>query len=216
MERHNERRSKLCVVCCSYAKPMTPKFANLVETFLIEGYNIADIRLPSGLCSTCCSHLGRIGRGDFKYNLPNFFDYSNMASYRIPRHGECNCVFCVMCPVSGRFGAKTTRGSVKKAKSKKAPKKDSSRLCPRCLSPIFVGCQHLCTKTSKVQNIVRQLSEKTKKRVAYEILKEDLAADGSSSVSTPGKPFNLNLSMETLMEMIPGSWPRTATSWQTW
>ena len=92
MERHNERRSKLCVVCCSHAKQMTPKFANLVETFLIEGYSVIDIRLPSGLCSTCRSHLGRIDRGHFKYSLPNFFDYSDMVSYRIPRHGECNCI----------------------------------------------------------------------------------------------------------------------------
>ena len=186
MERHNEKRSKLCVVCCSHAKPMTKKFAGLVERFLIECYNVSDVRFPSGLCSTCRSHLGRFGRGEFKYSLPKFFDYSTMASFQIPQNGACDCIFCAMCPISGRFGAKTTRRSVK-AKSKKTLEEGSSRLCHRCLSPIIVGCQHLCSQTSKVQSIVRQLSEKSNIRVVDEILKEDLATEGSSGVSTPGK-----------------------------
>ena len=205
MNEHNSKRSKLCVICCRFGKPMSQSIQELVREFVVEGYSVQDPRFPAGICDTCRLVLGKFKKGDFSKSLPPFFDYSPMATYHIPRT-DCQCCICQVYPKKGFFGAK-----IKKAKRLKNQSKSTtsssissnfSMLCPKCLSPVLSESRHSCLKDKKVENLKLSLSKQERKRVAYELIKEDLESTGNAVLSSLGRPIKVEKKKKKSIEKV--------------
>jgi len=199
MEHHNINRLKLCLICVAYAKIAIPNsLTSTIETYLIEGYQKDDPRFGGGLCQTCYHALLGFRNGNFKNVLPEWYNYSGMAFYRYPRDKKiCTCDLCKKIPTIGQFGKSNGVKSKKiRVKSIKASAAELLQLCNRCLQPVSTLVGHKCQRanTCEAATLFKSTSSpRTIKRLAYELIKDDLKDGGAAGMSlqTGGRPMKI-------------------------
>ena len=112
---------------------------------------------------------------------------------RESKRSNCSCKICEVAKASG--------GAYKTLKLKmlgKGKKKKSSKItsrCGKCLSEVYPGCRHWCTKTQKAENLDAITDEGEKDRIMHSQMKKKIAntegdEDGfhEITVRTRGRP----------------------------
>ena len=110
--KHDSKRLKLCLICCSQAKRAIPdSLLNTIDAYLIEGFQRDDPRFGGGLCKTCYQTLLEFRQGKFSRCLPNWFQgYSEMSNFRCKRNGQqCTCILCIRSERIHLYGTSTKR-----------------------------------------------------------------------------------------------------------
>lgn len=178
MEDHNRKRGKLCLVCMSKGKvKINDKLEKVIRDYLIEGYTTENLKFPSSLCPSCASRVYEYAKGDFRKLLPEWYDFTPMKNFRMPRQGPCECHLCEKAATCHLFGAKTSRvRKIGRPKDQKI-KPTIVMLCAKCMSPANVQTKHICNESSTregARSMIRSMPDKNRKRLAYELIREEV------------------------------------------
>ena len=166
---HEENRTRLCLICFNKGKTMrllNDEAYNLIEKFVLKGFDRGDHRLPSAICGTCRLVIQDCSNGNLqRLKTLKIYDYSIFVGTKphITRLSqsstECDCILCETARSSfpklgGTFGAmKQSRGrppSLMNDSSSSQPPTTIS-VCSRCLSVVGRGKQHHCTITARTE-----------------------------------------------------------------
>ena len=159
MDRHNELRSKLCVICCGLAiRVLPPSLVTVIIDFFIIGYSLENLSFPRGICETCRPKLFKLRKGDLNVIVPEVLDYSMMNGIRIPRHGTCLCSLCDLSLKRGQFGAnssrKRRRGNPNMLKNIDQESQSGNLIifCGTCFTKVGRGINHQCNHSGRIIN----------------------------------------------------------------
>ena len=118
-----------------------------------------------------------------------------MSNFRCKRNGQqCTCILCIRSERIHLYGTSTKR------KHGPAPtqiykKPGILQLCNLCLEPITCLSDHKCKRIDKGKEAAKQLlqtaSPRGVKRLAYELIREELNDTGSAKMSTGGRPVKI-------------------------
>lgn len=170
---HAECREALCLLCMKKEKDLRPVTTSIqcsIEKFYVSGYELEDERLPTAICMTCRNILLQHEKDDFSRTI-DLFDFSLIGSvpYQTRSQVACQCFICervrqTICPGGGKSKGMNRRGASAVCKP------TVLKLCSSCLSTIQRGKVHVCTKTSRYNNL-SQLGGDSNEQIAASVLK---------------------------------------------
>lgn len=176
---HADYCLSVCFLCFCRSKDMrkiNSKQWETIEKYLVSGLNREDERLPKVLCSTCRLAVSEYARGIFDRDI-NLFDHSKVEGSSLITRDHT----CLVCEIGS--------ASLKDYLSLHSPKSPIGRpsttsafhlpsaitLCSFCLSEISKGKPHVCTKTSRVDNlksIINCCDDNTGEKLASYVIKD--------------------------------------------
>ena len=208
---HADNLKKVCLLCFNKGKVMrnvSQHVKELIEEHLISGLNPEqDNRLPVVICNTCYTILLEAKKGVFMRSI-SLVDFSVIQESVKPITDPTETCKCIVCEVARCvLNQKIKHSSYKifpHQKVGRPVKKDTAspsaiKVCSICLSQIHKGFQHTCTKTSKLNNIKRMVSDSTSlcdEQLASHILKEKAASLKKDTVylsQNRGLPLRVDL-----------------------
>jgi len=210
---HIECREKVCLVCFRKGNfKITENLLDKIHEHILTDYDLNDIRLPCGLCTTCRRTLTALSRENTSRQLSTLNKLERHLQEQVrrsPRRFEkladsCPCLICQVAKANGGaykklidgFHPKPGRPADAGAEEKTTP----FRLCSMCFGRVHKhGGRHVCNQTTKNQNLSNLLSEVEKERVASAVIREKLdgsdgEADGNSvKLATGGRKMSVTV-----------------------
>lgn len=219
---HEENRSKICLLCFNKGKVMrllTKDHYETIENYIIDGFDRSDNRLPNGICGTCRLTVQECSQGNFKrLQHLNVYDHSLVVGSQPPltrsaatnmslAPSQCPCVVCGIARskstnLGGTAGIeKQPRGRPSSSNAFATEKPKAITICSKCLTQLRKGVSHVCTATSRADNIQSFVATSpttaTKDHVAAAILKEKESDSGTSNFKlshvTGGRPSSVEM-----------------------
>ena len=211
---HEQNRAALCIICLNKAKflsKITPKVQELIEEYCMTGYDLADDRLPSSICSTCRVALRQCEKSE-SVLPPKMFDHSLIAVQ--PRThsktGSCRCKLCEI--ASSNINAKAvgvkkrTRGRPSIAAATPSNSRKAIKICTQCFSRIGPGLSHYCLKSSRYEHAQKQTAMSSPKCLEkVSLLLSPTPATPSSTISATNNSqlqTELNLSGRKTLKLV--------------
>lgn len=204
MPTHDECRNRVCILCLGKTKDMrriTDDYWTIIEEHVIQGLSRYDDRLPTVLCTTCIRVLRDYDKGIFSRQI-TVFDHSLIVTAPQTRQSsKCSCLVCAMASsVPKNIAAKTAAAAltIHKVGRPSASKYVSScsyffpsvseaptaiKICSHCFSLLAKGKSHVCSKSSRLQNMEQLLecgSPKFKEKVASNVIKRKMEPQSST------------------------------------
>ena len=152
---------------------------NAIEKYIVCGLNREDERLPKVLCASCSYTVNDYSKGIFVKRI-NVFDHSQIRGSSLITRDHT----CLVCDIASA----SLNDSIKFKKSIKSnPGRPSTKplvdppspitLCSFCLSKTSKGKPHICSDTSRVDNLKDIISsnKKTGEKLASFIIKDKVA-----------------------------------------
>ena len=191
MSSHESCRKKVCVICIRKAtreKGLSQTDIQAIRDYVIPGYDVSDPDYPCGICNGCYLRLNQ-KRNGLSSTLP-IKQFTPNRSFHLRSLDEKNCP-CEICTVAksglnASRGLKMKSGRPKTAVSSVVTTPKVLSLCSQCLTEIFPGCRHNCSKDrhkrAKIDNLERLAgSPTTAERVATRL------GGGKGKASLPKK-----------------------------
>ena len=76
MEEHKKNRDKVCIACYRKGSPLLSKNdISCVQKFIIRGYYVENLNIPSALCNGCFLLLNKKKSNGHDVNLPTVDSY---------------------------------------------------------------------------------------------------------------------------------------------
>ena len=167
---HEESRNKVCGVC--YLKStdsVNAEQETLIRTHVDSAYDSNHLGFPNGICNKCRCKLSRKNKVERSEKQEEYALLGKSKWLRSKTDQNCTCAICKIAKSNGHDYKKLSAEIL----SKKKPVK-KHRLCPDCLSALYPGCKHICTKTQRKSNIKGLSDDTTKEEIANEVLKSKL------------------------------------------
>ena len=222
---HQSSRGAICA-CCG-RKPelraVTGETAKLIST-VIPNYSSYHPQYPTSICNSCRLYLVAQSQdsAQTRRKKPQLIDYENLfprssrstGNLIINRTGaRCDCPICDLARLSvfnpKKPGAGGDYQAWNKQQSNPVGKKqkiepdvpETMKVCAKCWSEIGRGKNHICSKSSKQQNLtmrVRQSSVNSKEKVVCNSLKnianeQNVSTRGGSVTLQSGGPNKLSV-----------------------
>ena len=218
---HEENRSQICLLCFNKSKVMrllTEDHYETIENYILDGFDRSDNRLPNAICGTCRLTVQECSQGNFKrLQRLNVYDHSlvgtqppltrTTANNLSLAPSQCPCVVCLIARsksinLGGATGSsKQPRGRPSSSNAFTDEKPQAITICSKCLTQLGKGKSHMCTVTSRADNIQSFVATSpttaTRDHVAAAILKEKESESGTSNFKlshvTGGRPFSVEM-----------------------
>ena len=212
---HADSIHLVCAVCwrkSSSARKVSEKLSDQIKKFFSKEFDLKNYYHPKVVCDVCRLTLSALSKDpdDCKRRLPPTADYKSLLppppNTRSGSDMKCKCKICDIARLDKYEYKKHcldhSRVVGRPRFAPLLPKSKSLVLCSRCFAVKGKGFEHRCTKVSKQMNIVditKSSSEKTKGKVASNILKDLCIESGVSlkggklSLSTGGKKLSVQL-----------------------
>ncbi len=160
---HDECRRRVCIVCIGKAsgtREITQRKIELVKLYCRDDFSIDDPDYPCGLCNSCHSRLYKKERDSTTVIQVEPFtpDRSHMLRSII----SCDCRICSVAKVSGALFKKLQKKRGRPKETQPQPPFKSVTVCAECLTELYQGCNHVCNRSTKLENIEKHLASPTK------------------------------------------------------
>ena len=188
--RHFDSLESVCIFCHRKA-PGRRKISETHKKYIIQNH-YSDFKkheryLPKVECGNChLSVCDKIKNGDkSKRELPiqNFLEtYRKLRPKNTRPIKVCRCFVCVI----ARENCVT-----KKSKTATVPKPKKTKKCEKCYAEVSPGKHKSCGITERVQNLMENVSPRTRMKLCLETIKEEqnkAKSSGPIKVSTYGGP----------------------------
>ena len=218
---HDAARKCVCITCFRKTgeneriECLSEVVKDRLEEHVIENIDVSDRRIPTGLCSSCKQKLRNIAvegrKSTFDLNLIG--TYLQEQKWISPRTTVCDQEKCLICKIAHSNGAKAKKILWPYRQSSGRPplsdeSKEVHRLCGKCLSPIYRGCNHdkdQCGNTKyKLENVYDALTPGERQQLAARVNREAAEAAGSNTftLKTCGKPQNVTIGAQPPAKII--------------
>ena len=197
---HQEARSRICLGCmqkCTRnlldAQPLTLQRLN---DHVIQHIDVHDSRMPIGFCESCRLRLKRISENGAKaFDLSHLHSYLKQQKRIMPRVKECKCLVCQLASSSGGVAKKLQRFQKSSGRPSNEPRPVIHRLCGKCHTPLFSGCNHSCNNSTLVENILSSCPTGVLDQIASKHLKSKMEASESNKLTlkTFGTPMPVTI-----------------------
>ena len=148
MADHESCRRKVCVICIRKAtrdRSLSEADIKSIRDYVIPDYDVTNLSYPCGLCNTCYFILNKKRRSvDIALPIKHF---SPDQKRHLRSSVLCSCTICMVAKAGPNMSRKLKK---KKGRPNNVTEETSTpnviKLCSTCLSRIYQGCRHLCSK----------------------------------------------------------------------
>ena len=173
MASHSQHR---LAVCCSCQKPgckrkLTPSLLDAAKKFLYEDFDLANPKLPIGICDSC---RGKLMRKKDPETHPNYIQWLADSNFD---QNPCNCYIC--------FFARSKKYI--KGKPKEKPPLSQITICTTCFCKLSTGIPHDCFLSNRVSNLLSFIPPK----VVQQLASSTILKDYDSNNNTENEPIKL-------------------------
>lgn len=190
---HEGNRLKICVLCLDKCKGalLTDKTKKILAGIYTDFYK-NEMFLPSGLCSGCRIKLSSQEKTVGKRTITNKPDYVELVKHvrmvtgsrtrSMEPYDPLNCP-CEICILGRSSGSKKTKSRFVEGekKTKGRPSETSEEelsptvlICRKCRCEVAKGKDHPCNKTSKLQNLLDEVSPRSVYQLAKDVVTDEM------------------------------------------
>ena len=201
-QSHNENIKILCSLCLrkGQTRMVNDKQCDLIRDHIFSGYRGRHQQvLPSAICDGCRQRLVALEKPADGCSLPPRLKYEQMLPNDTKaRPGPCNCDLCRLgssfSPHGGMPSLYATAQVPSKGHPREAPTQENIKVCSHCFSTFARGKPHVCTKESRPNNLLVNLSPASKEHLASATIREKAGSAGTSNLalsSIKGAPLRV-------------------------
>ena len=139
---------------------------------LFSDYDKENKCLPSGICSACRNKLKRKCKNLKEPNYSSIFEKGGLIWTR-EREKNAESCSCLICQVGSSSGGAYKKLKIKISGATKK-KENPPKRCEKCLSLLYQGCRHTCTRQERTDNLMTITTTLDKERITHSHLKEQM------------------------------------------
>ena len=195
---HHDCRQSVCFFCFSKCDRHITDFIKerILDIFSGNSIDFKDDRVPLGICNSCRAMVQKHGKGDRNFPLPKPHDYNKVIIRpKTRRLDSCNCLICQV----GKLKGHSTKLTFLTNQDLKETSSSFDKLCSNCLSVVKRGITHVCSQTTKYENLKKMIAtdSRTAEKFASSVI--------TQKVSSPQGTIRLSRESGKALTITPGT-----------